>query len=66
VAEVVDDVALLPETALQYEGEQVFVEKVLGPATDAVERRPVRLGIINGAHVQILAGVDAGDEVRLK
>jgi HlyD family secretion protein len=66
VAEVIDDALVVPETALQYEGNDVFVERVLGGDPPGVERRRVQLGIVDGDRVQVLSGLDAGEEVRLK
>jgi HlyD family secretion protein len=64
VAAVVDDALVVPETALLNEGEGIFVER---PAPDGGGTRvPVQLGIIDGARVQVLQGLAAGDEVRLK
>jgi len=64
VAEVVADALVVPETALLYEGDGIFVERP-GPDGKAA-RVPVQLGIIDGARVQITQGLTAGDEVRLK
>jgi multidrug efflux pump subunit AcrA (membrane-fusion protein) len=64
VAEIVPDALVIPETALLYEGDGVYVERP-GP-DETAERRRVELGIIDGARVQVMRGLEAGDEVRLK
>ncbi len=66
VAEVVDDALLLPESALRFEGDGTFVERVLPGEPGRSERRTVRVGIVTGDRVQILDGLEAGDEVRLR
>ena len=64
VTEVVDDALVVPETAIVYDGDAVFVERPM-PGR-APERRRVRIGIVDGNRVQLLDGVAAGDEVALK
>jgi hypothetical protein len=62
VTEVVEDALSIPETALLYEGGDVFAEAVAaggGPP----ERRRLRIGFVDGARVQILEGLTADDEV---
>ncbi len=62
VTEVVDDALSIPETALQYEGEHAYVET----AGAGGGRRDVTIGIVDGNRVQVVSGLDAGQEVRLK
>jgi HlyD family secretion protein len=63
VAETIEGALVVPETALRYRGKEVYVEC---PNGGAVEERSVKTGIIDGASVQILAGLTEGDEVRLQ
>ncbi len=63
VAETIERALVVPETALRYRGKEIFVERAKG---GAVEERAVKTGIIDGASVQILAGLAEGDEVRLQ
>jgi HlyD family secretion protein len=63
VTEVVEDALVIPETALRYRGDQVFVQMPDG--TGLVER-PVRIGIVDGDRVQVLEGLAAGDAVVLQ
>ena len=65
VTEVVEDAILVPETALVFEGNEVYVERPAGGAGQ-VERRPVRTGILEGGRAQVLEGLAAGDDVRLR
>jgi HlyD family secretion protein len=64
VTEVIEDALLLPESALRYRGEQVFVEVVNG--TGALAPRDVRIGIVDGTRVQVADGLAEGDEVVLR
>ncbi len=66
VTEIVEDALVVPETALVFDGGDVFVERVGRASQPTVERRKVETGIVSGDHVQILAGLDAGDEVRVR
>jgi HlyD family secretion protein len=63
VAEVVEDALVVPETALHYRGGEVFVHTLNG---SGLEERPVRVGIVDGARVQILEGAAEGDAVVVK
>ena len=64
IAEVVEDAVVVPETALRYRGEDIYV--VVPGAGDETEERIVELGIIDGARVQVLGGVEPGEEVLLQ
>jgi HlyD family secretion protein len=63
VAETVESALVVPETALHYRGKDVFVEV---PNGEALDERVVTTGIIDGASVQILEGLAAGDVVKLQ
>lgn len=60
VTEVVDDALLVPETALHYRGDQVYVRTPDGTGFDD---RPVQVGIVDGSRVQVLEAVAEGDAV---
>ncbi len=64
VTEVVDGALLVPETALHYRGDEVFVRSPNG-AGGSVER-PVRIGIVDGSRVQVLEGLAEGEAVVLQ
>ncbi len=66
VAEVVEDALLVPETALSYEGDRIYVEKVATREPPRVEEQTVRIGIVEKGQAQILEGLVEGDEVLLK
>jgi HlyD family secretion protein len=66
VVEVADNALFVPETALRYRGEQIYVDKVLRESAARVEPVDVAIGIVEGARVQVLSGLAEGDEVRLK
>lgn len=65
VAEVVEDALVVPETALRYRGADVQVDVVTGDGA-APEPRTVQVGIVEGARVQLISGVAAGDRVLLQ
>jgi HlyD family secretion protein len=64
VTEVVEDALVVPEAALRYRGEQVYVEAKDGNGT--FEARDVRIGIVDGTRVQVAEGLAEGDEVTLR
>jgi HlyD family secretion protein len=65
VTEVLEDAVLVPETALRYQGERIFVEALRAGSSDAVER-DVEIGIVDGSQVQVLRGLTEGDVVRVR
>jgi len=65
VTEVLEDAILVPETALRYQGERIFVEAV-GAGEDAPVERDVEIGIVDGSQVQVLRGLAEGDVVRVR
>jgi HlyD family secretion protein len=66
VTEVVDDALVIPETALRYRGEQIYVEAVVRASPARLEEKSVEIGIVDGSRVQVLSGLSEGEEVRLK
>jgi HlyD family secretion protein len=66
VAEVVEGTLTIPETALRYRGDRIYVDAVTGDGSSSVEARDVTIGIVDGTRVQILSGLDEGDEVLLQ
>ena len=66
VTETVDDALVIPEAALVFEGDAVLVDRVVRASAPTLERRPVKVGIVAGNKAQILDGIAAGDEVRLR
>ena len=65
VTEVLDDAILVPETALRYQGERIFVEPVVAGEDGPLER-DVEIGIVDGSQVQVLRGLAEGDVVRVR
>jgi HlyD family secretion protein len=63
VTEEVEGALLVPERALRYRGEQVYVEAKNG---DGFAPRDVVVGIVDGERVQIEGGLAEGDEVVLR
>ena len=66
ITEVVEDALLVPETALLYEGDVIYVRTLRPGDEQAVERRNVTIGIVDGDRVQILSGLDSGEEILLE
>jgi len=66
ITEVKDGARILPEVALLYEGNEVFVEVLDRTSETRLLRRPVKLGIASGDRVEIVEGVEPGDEVELQ
>jgi multidrug efflux pump subunit AcrA (membrane-fusion protein) len=66
VTEAIEDGLVVPETALVFEGGDVLVERVVRASDPQVERRKIEIGIVSGARVQVLGGLEPGDEVRLR
>ena len=66
VTEVVPDALVVPATALRYEGERLYVEKVTRESAPRVEPVDVEIGIVDGDRVQVLSGIEAGSEVLLR
>jgi HlyD family secretion protein len=65
VTEVVEDALIVPETALRYRGAETYVQIANGenqPPTDAT----VQIGIVDGTRVQLLSGVEQGQQVLLQ
>jgi HlyD family secretion protein len=63
LAETIEDTLFVPETALRYEGADIYVEVQSG---EEIERRDVEIGIVDRDRVQLLSGVSEGEEVRLQ
>jgi HlyD family secretion protein len=66
VAEVVEGTLTIPETALRYRGDRIYVDAVTGDGSSPIEARDVTIGIVDGNRVQILSGLEEGDEVQLQ
>jgi HlyD family secretion protein len=66
VSEVVEDALIVPETALLYEGDRIYVERKVGGAELEFAQATVRVGILESGRAQVVDGIAAGDEVRLK
>jgi RND family efflux transporter MFP subunit len=64
VTEVVEGAVIVPENALRYRGDEIYVEVPNGDGPP--ERRDVRIGIVDGASVQVLEGIEAGAEIVLQ
>ncbi len=66
VTEVVESALVIPETALRYRGDQIYVDWVERDGNPGIEARDIEIGIVDGIQVQVLEGLLEGDEVRLQ
>jgi HlyD family secretion protein len=67
VANTLENVLVVPETALRYSGDSIYVDVLQGDVDDVLvpERRDVKVGVIDGDRVQILEGLSLGERVGL-
>jgi len=66
IAEVLEDVLVVPEAALHYEGEDLFIERVVSRDPPATERMPIEIGIVEDDRIQVVSGVEEGWELKLR
>jgi len=66
IAEVVDSAIVIPETALRYSGDRIFVNTVTSEDPPALAEKNVTIGIVDDTRVQILEGVEPGELVQLQ
>jgi HlyD family secretion protein len=66
VTEVVEAALVIPETALRYRGEEIYVETVARESEERIVEKTVEIGIVDGARVQVLSGLHESEELRLK
>jgi len=66
VTETLDDATIVPEAALRYRGDEIYVEVVPREGATHGEARVVEVGIAEGARVQVRSGVEPGERVTLK
>jgi HlyD family secretion protein len=57
-----DSVLSIPESVLQFDKEQAFVE--IETAPQVFERRTIKLGLSDGINIEILEGIRAADKVK--
>lgn len=63
VTEVVEDAVVVPETALRYDGDRVLVDVLDGETPS--EPHEVKVGIVDGARVQVVSGLEPGLRVQV-
>jgi len=67
IAETIESAIVVPETALRYAGEEIYVDVVDGKSGNiAAARRTVSIGVVDGNLVQILDGLAPGERVSLQ
>jgi HlyD family secretion protein len=65
VTEVIEEARWIPETALLYDGDRIYVEVPDG-SPEGYAQRDVKLGVLDHDRVQVVTGLELGEEVRLK
>lgn len=68
IAETIENALVVPETALRYAGDDIYID-VLSADTEAETepaRRIVEIGVVDGDLVQILSGLEVGEQVSLQ
>jgi HlyD family secretion protein len=66
VSEVHTDALVLPEAALVYKGNDIFVDVVAQASEPRAIARPVKIGVSQNNRVEILDGLREGEVVRLQ
>jgi HlyD family secretion protein len=66
VTEVVEAALVVPETALLYDGDRVYVERRAPGDDGAFAQATIAVGVLEAGRAQVLDGLAEGDEVRLK
>jgi HlyD family secretion protein len=66
VSEVIENAVFVPETALRYNGDQIYVERVVRESDAVTSPVAIQIGVVDGSKVQVLSGIEEGDEVTLK
>ena len=66
ITETVADALVVPETALHYRGNQIYVETVVRASAVRTEPVDVTIGIVDGSSVQVLSGLEEGAEILLQ
>jgi HlyD family secretion protein len=66
VAEVHDNALILPEAALLYKGNDIFVEVLERASRPRLAQRPVHVGISNHDRVEVVEGLAEGEVVKLQ
>lgn len=66
VSEVVEGALVVPETALLYDGDRIYVERRIAGDDAAFEQATIQVGVLEAGRAQVLDGLAEGDEVKLK
>jgi HlyD family secretion protein len=66
ITEIVENAVTIPETALRYRGNQIYVETVVREKPPRIEPVDVTIGIVDGDRVEVRSGLDEGVEVKLQ
>ncbi len=68
IAETIENALVVPETALRYAGDDIYIDVLSADAEAEAEpaRRDVEVGVVDGDLVQILSGLEVGEKVSLQ
>jgi len=62
VLQSAENVLMVPESAIQFEGDKTFVYVLKADGT--YEERPVETGLSDGVNIEIKSGLSSGEKVR--
>ena len=66
VSETIVDALVIPETALLYRGDTIYVERPGDDPDDEPVQTPIEIGVVDGDRVQVTSGLAPGDAVLLQ
>jgi HlyD family secretion protein len=66
VTAVVEAALVVPETALLYDGDRIYVERRTTGDDSAFAQATIAVGVLEAGRAQVLDGLAEGDEVKLK
>lgn len=66
VTAVVENALVVPESALLYDGDRIYVERRVPGSEPRFEQATIKVGVLEGGRAEVLEGLAANDEVRLK
>jgi HlyD family secretion protein len=59
-----NDVLMIPESAVEFNGDSAFVYLVKTEKPQTFERKPVKIGLSDGIHIEVQNGLKLNDKIR--